>query len=515
MSKPMSFSDAENESTILLTEQKRQALLTEFTKMSKTETSYISSDEAAMFLKQQGIFTKNLNDKILKYLYDQTDAIQVSKFIQGYIELEKELKNTYHLMIVSYDKNKKQIEEYQQKLNAYSNERLNHEGINDKSEITIHIKDFKIEDNEHETYYFTMSLDDQQYVSTDKTDVVKFYTNSKKKSVRIELYGIDGNVKTNIGLSEIKLEEIEAQEEYMIELAIPSLSNNNNTTNIMNRDVRDNSSNARSSENGVNAGKVTIMFLFVWNFTLYYNDLMQSQLQKKEKFANLNKITTYLNEIENIKAYKNANILPQIASNDNIRNQLSINNNVNHNVEEPNETHGQFSTVFDTQTKHNKGYNAHQGTNTLSSLQQYGRNQDISNKFTEDKLIATTTINTVGNNKMNVIDYIKKQPTFLYSLVNLLCCMLVSLVKPDYLNAMISLMLCSKDMTHIIPSELLKLTANTTMCKGIIISGIVYDILWLVLCSGSYLDLGQTFCFGVGLVCSLCEIGVKCAVLFK
>ena len=265
----MSFSDAENESTILLTEQKRQALLTEFNKMSKNESSYISNEEAAMFLKQQGILTKNLKDKILKYLYDQTDTIQVNKFIQGYIELEKELKNTYHLMIVSYDKNKRQIEEYQQKLNDYANERLNSEGINDRSEITIHIKDFKIEDNEHEAYYFTMSLDNQQYVSTDKTEVVKFYTNSKKKSVRIELYGIDHNVKTSIGLSEIKLEEIEAQEEYMVELAIPSLSNTNN--NIIIKDGRDNSSNARSSENGVYAGKVTIMFLFVWNFTLYYS----------------------------------------------------------------------------------------------------------------------------------------------------------------------------------------------------------------------------------------------------
>ena len=492
----MSLSDAENESTILLTEQKRQALLAEFHKMSKNESSYISSEEAALFLKQQGINTKNLNDKILKYLYDQTNIIQVSKFVQGYIELEKELKNTYQLMIVSHDRNKKQIEEYQRNLNYYSNERLNEEGVNDRSEITIHIKDFKIEDNEHEAYYFTMSLDDQQYVSTEQREVVKFYTNSKKKSVRIDLYGIDRNIKTSIGLSEIKLEEIEAQEEYMIELAIPSLSNNNI------KDGRDNSSNnARSSENGVNAGKVTIMFLFVWNFTLYYSELMQSQLQKREKFANLNKITTYLNEIENIKAYKHANIPPQIANNDNTAKQGS-------NIEEPNETHAQFSTVFDTKHK------AHQGTNTLSSLQQYGRNQDMSNKFTEDKLISTT-VNTVGNSKMNAFDYIKKQPTFLYSLVNLMCCLLVSLVKPDYLNAMVSLLVCSKDITNLIPSELHKLTTNNAICKGIVIGGIVYDILWIVLCSGSYLELEQMFCFGLGLVCSLCEIGVKCMLLFK
>lgn len=131
-----------------------QTLKDAFQQIDKDLDSVLTQSELLSFLDSRmksGQFDRNIATKLFSYIdKDNKGEITVQDFIKGYIFLEEDIKKTLTKFQKKYNEVKKENDELAKKCMESQNEKINAEGLSDKSKITLIFSEIEVLSNREE-----------------------------------------------------------------------------------------------------------------------------------------------------------------------------------------------------------------------------------------------------------------------------------------------------------------------------------------------------------------------------
>lgn len=135
-----------------------QTLKDAFQQIDKDLDSVLTSSELLSFLDNRmksGQFDRNIATKLFSYIdKDNKGEISVQDFIKGYIFLEEDIKKTLTKFQKKYNEVKKMNDELANKCMESQNEKINSEGLSDKSKITLIFSEIEVLSNREQYQIF-------------------------------------------------------------------------------------------------------------------------------------------------------------------------------------------------------------------------------------------------------------------------------------------------------------------------------------------------------------------------
>lgn len=135
-----------------------QTLKDAFQQIDKDLDSVLTSSELLSFLDNRmksGQFDRNIATKLFSYIDKENKGeISVQEFIKGYIFLEEDIKKTLTKFQKKYNEVKKVNEELAKKCMESQNEKINAEGLSDKSKITLIFSEIEVLSNREQYQIF-------------------------------------------------------------------------------------------------------------------------------------------------------------------------------------------------------------------------------------------------------------------------------------------------------------------------------------------------------------------------
>ena len=135
-----------------------QTLKDAFQQIDKDLDSVLTSSELLSFLDNRmksGQFDRNIATKLFSYIdKDNKGEISVQDFIKGYIFLEEDIKKTLTKFQKKYNEVKKMNDELANKCMESQNEKINSEGLSDKSKITLIFSEIEVLSNREQYQLF-------------------------------------------------------------------------------------------------------------------------------------------------------------------------------------------------------------------------------------------------------------------------------------------------------------------------------------------------------------------------
>ena len=135
-----------------------QTLKDAFQQIDKDLDSVLTSSELLSFLDNRmksGQFDRNIATKLFSYIdKDNKGEISVQDFIKGYIFLEEDIKKTLTKFQKKYNEVKKVNEELAKKCMESQNEKINAEGLSEKSKITLIFSEIEVLSNREQYQIF-------------------------------------------------------------------------------------------------------------------------------------------------------------------------------------------------------------------------------------------------------------------------------------------------------------------------------------------------------------------------
>ena len=135
-----------------------QTLKDAFQQIDKDLDSVLTSSELLSFLDNRmksGQFDRTIATKLFSYIdKDNKGEISVQDFIKGYIFLEEDIKKTLTKFQKKYNEVKKMNDELANKCMESQNEKINSEGLSDKSKITLIFSEIEVLSNREQYQIF-------------------------------------------------------------------------------------------------------------------------------------------------------------------------------------------------------------------------------------------------------------------------------------------------------------------------------------------------------------------------
>ena len=135
-----------------------QTLKDAFQQIDKDLDSVLTSSELLSFLDNRmksGQFDRNIATKLFSYIdKDNKGEISVQDFIKGYIFLEEDIKKTLTKFQKKYNEVKKMNDELANKCMESQNEKINSEGLSEKSKITLIFSEIEVLSNREQYQIF-------------------------------------------------------------------------------------------------------------------------------------------------------------------------------------------------------------------------------------------------------------------------------------------------------------------------------------------------------------------------
>ena len=135
-----------------------QTLKDAFQQIDKDLDSVLTSSELLSFLDNRmksGQFDRTIATKLFSYIdKDNKGEISVQDFIKGYIFLEEDIKKTLTKFQKKYNEVKKMNDELANKCMESQNEKINSEGLSEKSKITLIFSEIEVLSNREQYQIF-------------------------------------------------------------------------------------------------------------------------------------------------------------------------------------------------------------------------------------------------------------------------------------------------------------------------------------------------------------------------
>jgi len=220
---------------------KIDSLLYGFTDMGYRPNNRIGQYELLQFLKKRtisGMFDTILADKLFQMIcLDKVSTMPIEEFISGYIQFEDDMKRNVEAFNIKLNKEKEIYANLAEQCMKYKTEKLNEEGMCENAKISGEITDIDIKqklegireiiikviyNEKSEEFHFKMG----DLNSNDMLKKFEFKPTSRKDHFEFIMKGVnDHNKLFDIGSKVFPLTEINSQEEYIVQIVIPEIEN--------------------------------------------------------------------------------------------------------------------------------------------------------------------------------------------------------------------------------------------------------------------------------------------------
>ena len=456
----MTSSEYENASSIEAHNNQKLSLLREFSKIHKSESSPLTKEEAYKFLTSKGNFENKFIEKIMKGCFpNEEQNITVGEFIKNLIYVHREINNSNIQINLAYQKKKQLLEELKENLKKNQNEILNDEGLSYNSIVKIDLFECSLKNPNYEKYIIKISSNENTF------ETKPFKANEILEN---EKYEFKPKTKNDIIIFELREIIDEDNDDNNLtgqaSLDLNELKKQEEYEILLNIPSKENSSDVNSQDNI--AGTIKAKVIFIWSYLDYYKEQLNSENQLFQKLeANLNKTQSYLNQLKSIDAF-----------NDN------INNNVNGNIKINNIRIVSEGNEINKKRRNNNNNN---DDNLIFDLQ----NMNIENFHDLSKELP----------------YEKKTQIYYLFILWVVVFIVENFSKNDFVNGLTAIF------------TIISITyANKFLNYGkiLMISSIVFDLIWILFCSKSYWKGKEGFIHFLGALFTLVSIGVKGFIIY-
>ena len=226
--------------TIETKKAKVDSLIFSFISSGFQSNEKIKQEDLLLFLNQhssKGVFEKALSDKLFQILnFDDMSSISIEEFINGYLQFEEDLKKTAHLYNLKLQQQREIYADLDEQCRIYKTEKLNEEGMCENAKVSCEITDIDmkrqldgIKEIIIEVIYNEISKELHfKLGDINSNDMLnkafEFKPTSRKDHFEFIMKGVNDQNRTfDIGRKVFPLTEIKSQEEYLVEIIIPEI----------------------------------------------------------------------------------------------------------------------------------------------------------------------------------------------------------------------------------------------------------------------------------------------------
>ena len=315
-------------------------LLALFTELGWDSQKDLTQDEVRYFLNNRskdGQFDINLLEKLISILdIDDNNRISVEEFIKGYLQFESDLKKNSDEFNRKFIQEQNNLSNLEEQCRLYKSEKLNDEGFCENAKITVEITDVVIQKPIEgisaiiiKVIYNDKIKETKLQIGSNNVPVkekFEFKPTSKRDHFEFIMIKVDDqNQESDIGSKVFPLEEITSQEEYIVQITIPEIEDEEQI-----------------------AAYINCKILLFWSDYEFYEEKKKKSEQKLKKLNDaLVKTGLYLQKIREV--YGDL-------QNTNFNNTNNLINNLKNSQQQNNFNQNQYINEENNINNYNNGY---------------------------------------------------------------------------------------------------------------------------------------------------------------
>ena len=411
---------------------KIDTLINAFEELGWDNQKDLTQDEIRYFLNgrtKDGQFDPTLAQKLFSILdVDDQNRITGEEFIKGYLQFEADLKKNNDEFNRKFIQEQNNFNNLEEQCRLYKSEKLSPEGFCENAKITVEITDVNIQkeieginsiiikviynDDIKEKKLLINEGNNNNLIVNEKFE---FKPTSRRDRFEFIMIEVDeNNNESEIGSKRFPLDEITSQEEYIVQITIPEIEDENQAAALINCKI--------------------VLF---WSDYEYFEEKKKKSEQKLKKLNEaLNKTNYYLQKIKEVYG--------DLKASDLYNNTYNINNqNINNNNQK-------FVDNRITDDKNNNlninnynSYNLNENSGKFENLRGQKSGREKFNDYANVESQTAMRIDSYPNNNDNndLIPFkVKKLVRFL-GLCMILLGIIGSLKRPDFPNIVEGIMI--------------------------------------------------------------------------
>ena len=428
--------------------QKINTFLNAFEELGWDNEKDLTQDEIRFFLNnrtKEGQFDQTLASKLFSTLdIDDNNRITGEEFIKGYLQFEEDLKRNNNEFNRKFIEEQKNIQNLDEQCRLYRSEKLSPEGFCENAKITVEITDVSIERPIEGINSIVIKVIYNDEIKEIKLKIggnnvpvnkkFEFKPTSRRDHFEFIMKKIDDqNQESDIGSKVFPLGEITSQEEYIVQITIPEIEDEEQVAAYINCKV----------------------VLFWSDYELYEEKKKKSENKLKKIRDALNKTNLYLEKMREIYG--------ELKKND-INNNLESKNN-------------QIISYENNSNSNNNNDDKDKLFKKNEPLR--GKNSGLESIINEN--VNLNMIDNGNGNKTNTsnIPFKAKKAILIFGHIMILLGLVSSLKRPDFPNILggIFVSLCSILGVELGYSTAIKWFRFTF---NLVIALLIYDLIWIV-----------------------------------
>ena len=212
----------------------------------------LTQDEIRYFLNGRAVggqFDPNLAQKLFSILdVDDQNSITGEEFIKGYLQFEADLKKNNDEFNKKLSKEHNNLNNLEEQCRLYKSEKLSKEGFCENAKITVEITDVVIQKQieginsiiikviyNDEIVEKKLLINDPNNNNLLVNEKFEFKPTSRRDRFEFIMIKVDENdIESEIGSKKFPLDEITSQEEYMVQITIPEIEDEDQVAAFIN-----------------------------------------------------------------------------------------------------------------------------------------------------------------------------------------------------------------------------------------------------------------------------------------
>ena len=411
---------------------KIDTLMNAFEELGWDNQKDLTQDEIRYFLNgrtKDGQFDPTLAQKLFSILdVDDQNRITGEEFIKGYLQFEADLKKNNDEFNKKFMQEQKNFNNLEEQCRLYKSEKLSPEGFCENAKITVEITDVNIQ-KEIEginsiiiKVIYNDDIKEKRLLINEGNnnnlivnEIFEFKPTSRRDRFEFIMIRVDeNNNEFEIGSKKFPLDEITSQEEYIVQITIPEIEDEEQA-----------------------AAYINCKIILFWSDYEFFEEKKKKSEQKLKKLKEaLNKTNYYLQKIKEVYGDLKAS-------------ESIYNNTYNNNLNSPKNNNQNFQDNRITDDKKNLNINNYTNYAGDSNDQNFGNSDYLRGKksgregindYTNAEPQTSLRIDSYQNNNDAIPFRGKKQIRFFGVCVFLLG-IIGSLIRPDFPNILEGIMI--------------------------------------------------------------------------
>ena len=409
-------------------------LMNAFEELGWDNQKELNQDEIRYFLNNRtkdGQFDPTLAQKLFSILdIDEQNRITGEEFIKGYLQFEADLKKNNDEFNKKFNQEQNNYNNLEEQCRIYKSEKLSPEGFCENAKITVEITDVMIQKQieginaiiikviyNDEIKEKKLSINDPSNNNLIVNEKFEFKPTSRRDRFEFIMIKLDeNNNESEIGSKKFPLDEITSQEEYIVQITIPEIDDEDQV-----------------------AAYINCKIILFWSDYEYYEEKKKKSEQKLRKLNEaLSKTNYYLQKIKEVYGDLNRNYDSGYNNTYNLNNNnqntdINYSNNIN-NIGDKNNLNNNYNDM--NNYSNNINYEDNQSPSTKYGLKGQKRGiEGIIDSSVDPQNVMR--IDSESNYNTEIIPFKQKNQARLLGLCVILLGLIGSLKRPDFPNVLL------------------------------------------------------------------------------